>query len=126
VSEALPELRGVAFPFRIDPRSGRVATSARADKLQDNVVHLLLTRIGERTVARGYGGGATQFFQQNVNDGLIGVARDQLSRALLRFEPRVLPQQIEVRSGDGGELLLVVTYIEAETPGVQTSVIPLG
>jgi uncharacterized protein len=125
VSEPVPELRGVAFPFRIDPRSGRVATSARAEKLEDNVEHLLLTRIGERVVARSYGGGVTQFFQENVNDGLIAVARHQLSRALLRFEPRVLPQEIDVRARDG-ELFLLVSYVEGETPGAQTAVFPIG
>jgi phage baseplate assembly protein W len=125
VSDAVPELRGVAFPFRIDPRSGRVATSARAEKLEDNVEHLLLTRIGERVVARSYGGGVTQFFQENVNDGLIAVARHQLSRALLRFEPRVLPQEIDVRARDG-ELFLLVSYVEGETPGAQTAVFPIG
>jgi phage baseplate assembly protein W len=125
MSEAIPELRGPAFPFRIDARSGRVATSARAEKLQDNVEHLLLTRIGERTVARDYGGGVTQLFQENINDGLIGVASHQISRALLRFEPRVLPQEIDVRARDG-ELFLLVSYVETETPGVQTTVIPIG
>jgi phage baseplate assembly protein W len=125
VSEALPELRGVAFPFRIDPHSGRVATSARAEKLRDNVEHLLLTRLGERTVARSYGGGVTQFFQENINEGLIAVAQHQLSRALLRFEPRVVPQEIDVRARDG-ELFLLVSYVEGETPGVQTTVFPIG
>ena len=121
----VPELRGVAFPFRIDPRSGGVATSAGAEKLDDNVEHLLLTRIGERTVARAYGGGASQFFQENVNDGLIAVARHALGRALLRFEPRVLPREIDVQARDG-ELVLLVTYVEAETPGVQTAVFPVA
>jgi uncharacterized protein len=125
VPELLPELRGVAFPFRIDPRSGRVATAAGADKLQDNVEHLLLTRIGERTASRDYGGGVTQLFQENINDGLIEVARHQISQALLRFEPRVLPQEVAVRAR-GAELFLVVRYLEAETPSVQTTVIPIG
>jgi uncharacterized protein len=125
VSTVLPELRGVAFPFRIDPGSGRVATSARSEKLEHNVEHLLLTRVGERTVARTYGGGATQFFQENINDGLIAVAQQQLSRALLRFEPRVLPQVVDVEFRDG-ELFLLVSYIESETPGVQTTVFPIA
>jgi phage baseplate assembly protein W len=125
VSSVLPELRGVAFPFRIDPRSGRVATSARSDKLADNVEHLLLTRVGERTVARSYGGGATQFFQENINEGLIAVAQQQLSRALLRFEPRVLPQVVDVDFRDG-QLFLLVSYVESETPGVQTTVFPIA
>jgi uncharacterized protein len=125
VPERIPELRGVAFPFRIDPRSGRVATTSGADKLQDNVEHLPLTRIGERTASRDYGGGVTQLFQENINDGLVEVARHQISQALLRFEPRVLPQEVTVRAR-GAELFLVVRYIEAETPSLQTTVIPIG
>ena len=125
MSAVLPELRGVAFPFRIDPHSGRVVTSARSEKLKDNVEHLLLTRIGERVAARSYGGGATQFFQENINEGLIAVAQQQLSRALLRFEPRVLPQVVDVRARDG-ELFLLVSYVESESPGVQTTIFPIG
>ena len=118
------ELRGAAFPFRIDPRSGGVATSAGAAKLEDNVKHLLLTRIGERTAVRDYGGGVTQLFQENINDGLIEVARHQIARALVRFEPRVLPDEISVHAREG-ELLLLVRYLEGETPAVQTTVIPI-
>jgi phage baseplate assembly protein W len=123
--ETVTELRGVAFPFRIDPRSGRIATSADAEKLEDNVEHLLLTRIGERIVSRDYGGGVTQLFQDNINDGLIAVARHQISRALLRFEPRVLPQEVGVRAR-GAELFLVVRYLQGVTPSLQTTVIPIG
>src|SRR4051812_37499187 len=119
------ELRGVAFPFRIDPRSGGVATSAGAAKLEHNVEHLLLTRIGERIAVREYGGGVTQLFQESIDDGLIEVARHHIARALVRFEPRVLPDEISVHARDG-ELLLVVRYFEAETPAVQTTVIPIG
>jgi Bacteriophage baseplate protein W len=119
------ELRGVAFPFRVDPRSGGVATSAGAAKLADNIEHLLLTRIGERTAVREYGGGVTQLFQENINDGLIEVARHQIARALLRFEPRVLPDEISVHAREG-ELLLIVRYFEGETPAVQTTVIPIA
>lgn len=125
MAETVTELRGVAFPFRIDPGSGRVATSADAEKLEDNVEHLLLTRIGERTASRDYGGGVTQLFQENVNDGLIEVARHQISRALLRFEPRILPQEVSVRAR-GAELFVVVRYIQAVSPSVQTTVIPIG
>jgi uncharacterized protein len=125
VPELIPKLRGVAFPFRIDPRSGGVATTAGADKLQDNVEHLLLTRIGERTASRDYGGGVTQLFQENINDGLVEVARHQISQAMLRFEPRVLPQEVRVHAR-GAELFLVVRYLEAETPSLQTTVIPIG
>jgi phage baseplate assembly protein W len=119
------QLRGFAFPFRVDPRSGGVAITEGAEKLRENLKHLLLTRIGERVMAREYGGGVFQLLHENVNDGLVAVARHQISRAILRFEPRVLPQEVVLIPRDG-ELFLRVQYIQADMPGVQTMVIPIS
>lgn len=121
----MPELRGFAFPFRIDPRSGGVAVTVGPPKLKENLKHLLLTRIGERLMVREYGGGVTQLLHENINDGLIAVARHQIARAIVRFEPRILPQEIAVIPRNG-ELFLRVTYIQAEMQGLQTATIPVG
>lgn len=121
----MAEIRGFAFPFRIDPRSGGVAASEGSQKLRENLQHLLLTRVGERTMLREYGGGVTQLLHENVNDGLIAVARHQITRALVRFEPRVLPQEVTVIPRDG-QLFLRVIYVEAAVPGPQTLVIPIS
>jgi phage baseplate assembly protein W len=115
---------GPAFPFRIDPLTGRVATSAGSAKLRDNLKHLLLTRIGERLMVREYGGGVTQLLHENVNDALVTVAQHQVGRAIVRFEPRVLPQDIAVVPR-GAELFLRIEYAEPGTPGIQTTVIPV-
>lgn len=118
------EPTGPTFPFRIDPLTGRVAMSAGAAKLRENLKHLLLTGIGERLMVREYGGGVTQLLHENVNDALITVAQHQVGRAIIRFEPRVLPQQIAVVPR-GAELFIRVDYVEADMPGTQTAVIPL-
>ncbi len=118
------QIRGFTFPFRIDSGSGGVAATEGPEKLRENLKHLLLTRIGERVMRRQYGGGVTQLLQENINDGLIAVARHQISKAILRFEPRVLPQEVAVIP-QNGELYLRVTYIEADMPGLQTAVIPI-
>jgi phage baseplate assembly protein W len=118
------KLRGIAFPFRIDARSGGVAVTEGDDKLKENIKHLLLTRIGERLMLREYGGGVAQLLQENVNDGLIALARHQITRAIVRFEPRILPQDVAVIA-DGAQLFLRIRYIQADSPGLQTTVIPL-
>jgi uncharacterized protein len=117
-------LRGFAFPFRIDPRSGGVGVTEGADKLKENLKHLLLTRVGERIMLRQYGGGVSQLLHENINDGLIEVARHQITKAMLQFEPRVLPQEVSVIPHEG-ELYLRIRYIQADQPGVQTLVMPL-
>ena len=121
----MDELRGFAFPFRIDSRSGGVAVTVGDEKLKENLKHLLLTRLGSRIMLREYGGSVDQLVHENINDGLIAVLQHQISRAILRFEPRILPQEITVIPR-GGEIYLVVRYIQANTPGLQTTIIPLG
>ncbi len=84
-------LRGFAFPFRIDPRSGSVAATEGPEKLTENLERLLLARVGERLMLPDYGGGASALVQENINDGLIAVARIQIAAAILRYEPRRAP-----------------------------------
>ena len=121
----LNPLRGFAFPFRIDPRTGGVAATEGAPKLGENLERLLLARVGERLMLRDYGGGVTQLLQENVNDALLAVARQQVGRAILTFEPRVVPQDIGVVPHEA-ELYLRVRYLQAEEPGVRTTAIRVG
>jgi phage baseplate assembly protein W len=123
--EPIEPVKGAAFPFRIDPRSGGVATTEGPAKIKENLAHLLLSRAGERVMLREYGGGVSQLFQENINDGLIAVARLQIGGAMLRFEPRALPQEVHVVDREG-ELLLVVAYLQAGVPNIQSVAIALG
>jgi uncharacterized protein len=125
MADASSILRGFAFPFQIDPRTGGVAATEGTDKLAANLERLLLARIGERLMLRDYGGGASALVQENVNDGLIAVARNQIASAILRYETRVLPQDVTVVPWDGG-LTVRVTYLQAQSPGVQTTAIQVS
>ena len=102
-----------------------VAATEGSPKLTENLERLMLGRIGERLMLRDYGGGASSLVQENINDGLIAVARNQIAAAILRYEPRVLPQDVSVIARDA-ELFVRVQYIQAETPGVQTAAIQVG
>ncbi len=118
-------LRGFAFPFRIDSRTGGVAVTEGADrKLQENLKHLLLTRVGERVMLRNYGGGVTDLLHEPINNALMGLARHQITKAILQFEPRVLPEDVAVIPQEA-ELYLRVEYIHAESQSTETAVIPL-
>ena len=118
-------LLGVASPFGVDPGSGGIGITSGTGKLTQNLERLMLSRIGERLMLRDYGGGASALVQENINDGLLAVARQQIGRALLRFEPRALPQDISIIA-QGAELYLRVQYLQAEVPGVQTTAIRIG
>lgn len=121
------QIRGISFPFCIDPRSGGVAISEGNEKIQQNLKHLLLTGIGERVMVRQYGGGARQLLFENINDGLIAIAQHQLTRAILTFEPRVLPQEVSVLSHtEDGQVFIRIRYIQADKQGMQIINIPIN
>ncbi len=126
MDEQSGRVSGMAFPFRVDPRTGGIAVTSGNDKLRENVVHLLLTRIGERPMLREYGGGVTQLLSENIDEGLVAIARHQIVKAVLRYEPRVLPQEVSVVETEPGTLMLRVLYIEATQPGIQQALIPIG
>lgn len=72
--------RGVAFPFRVS--GGRIAASAGAAKVSDNLRHLLSTRLGERPMLRGYGGGVQHRLQQPNDHTLRTLIRHEIEQAL--------------------------------------------
>ena len=55
------DVTGMAFPFRIDPRTGGVAWAVGADKLRQNIRVLIGTRHGERPMLREYGNLSSAF-----------------------------------------------------------------
>ena len=48
-------IKGIGFPFRIDPESGGVAWTSGREKLRQNVMVILGTRHGERPMLRDFG-----------------------------------------------------------------------
>ena len=52
MSGGLDGVRGTAFPFRIDPGTGRVAMTDGEAKIGDNIRLVIGTRLGERPMLR--------------------------------------------------------------------------
>jgi phage baseplate assembly protein W len=111
------ELLGFAFPFRIvasgPPGSARLAGVARssgADKVRDDVRHLLSTGVDERPMLRNYGGGVERSRQEPNTATLGTLVRHEIEQALRTFMPaarRTTP--IELRL-DESELTVSFEY----------------
>lgn len=107
-------MTGFAFPFRLtaetEPRRA-VALASGPDKLQQNIVQLLLTDLGERVMRRSYGGGLRQLLHDPNNDALRAIVQHQLSKAISQWEPRAQLQQVTVaQRPEEGLLWAEVTY----------------
>ncbi len=104
-------LVGFAFPFRIV--DGGVRQARGLDKVEQNVRHLLSTRLGERVMLRTYGGGVHHRLQDPANSTLRALVKSEIERALRRHLPEVrltAPIRVEVRES---ELTIVIEYTAA-------------
>jgi phage baseplate assembly protein W len=79
-------LRGMAVPFRIS--AGSVRQTSGADKVADDLRHLLSTRLGERLLRRGYGGGVHHRLHQPNDHTLRTLIRHEIEQALRNSLPQ--------------------------------------
>jgi phage baseplate assembly protein W len=104
-----PTLAGFGFPFRI--RAGGVVRAAGLDKVDQDLRHLLGTRVGERVLRRGYGGGAHHRVQ-DPNDATLGaLVAYEIEQALLAHAPNVRLVGPIGLSASEEQLTVVVEYV---------------
>jgi phage baseplate assembly protein W len=100
-------LTGFAFPFRI---VGGVQRATDVEKIEQNVRHLLSTRLGERVMLRTYGGGVHHRLQSPNDATLRALVKHEIMQAFRLFMPEVqLTSPIQLTS-DEAELRIVVDY----------------
>ncbi len=119
-------ISGFAFPFQIESGGGVVRQSGN-DKLRANIVHILLTGVGERVMRRSYGGGLRQLVQDPNNNALWAIVQHQIAKSVGQLEPRVQVQKLTLtQSDDGGTLFVTVRYIIRNTKQVEDLSVPIG
>lgn len=119
------EIRGFSIPFRIDPATGGVAQAAGVEKLKENMIHILLTSIGERVMRRDYGGGLRQLVHDPNNEALRAIVQHQIGKAITQFEPRVLVQEVVVTQ-ESGLIMAHIRYLIRGTQQFQSVSVPIG
>jgi phage baseplate assembly protein W len=103
-----PDLKGFQIPFRIV--GGGVAQASGSLKMEQNLMHLIATRVGERIMLRTYGGGVHSHVQDNNSGALRALVRREIETALRQFLPDArLTAPLAVTS-DEGQLTVTITY----------------
>ena len=120
----IDDIAGPAFPFRIDPVSGRVAWASGRDKLRQNVRLVLGTRAGERPMLREYGTRIHSLLHNPNDDVVSELLQTQAQQALLQFEPRVLVTQMSVIQAEG-EVRMQLSYTITSEPIADQLILPL-
>lgn len=123
---ALDDVRGVAFPFRVDPATGRIETAQGEAKIRQNVRLILGTRLGERPLLRDFGTRLPGLVHDPNDDVLVDIAENHAREALLRWEPRILVTDSQVeRDADEGLLQLRLRYVHTNEQVAGQAVVPL-
>lgn len=114
----IDDLRGFALPFRIGPAGG-VTVETGPEKIRDNIVHILLTGLGERVMRRDYGAGLRQLLHDPINDALVAVVQHQLLKSIAQAEPRVevTGARVRVYRPGSGEAMADVGTLGGEIAG---------
>lgn len=118
-------IRGFAFPFRFDPASGRVATASGDDKIRQNIIHVVLTSVGERPMRRAFGGGARRLLHEPIDDALLAITRREIGRAVEEHEPRVEIRGVDV-SQEGATLFVTIHYVVLRTRAPGEATVAIG
>lgn len=101
-------LLGFAFPFKIV--GGGVGRARDFEKIEQNVRHILSTRLGERPMLRTYGGGVHHRLQAPNDGTLRALVRHEIEQALRVHLPEArLTAPLRLASHEE-ELTIVIEY----------------
>jgi Bacteriophage baseplate protein W len=120
----IEDVKGFAFPFRIDPISGGVAWAFGVDKISQNVRLILGTRIGERPMLRDFGSRLHALVHEPNDAAMADIMKNQAQQALLQWEPRILAIQAQVEHSEG-EARMRIMYTHTTAPIGGELIIPI-
>ena len=118
------EIKGFSIPFRLNTTGG-IAWVSGSEKLKENLIHILLTSVGERVMRRDYGGGLRQLLHDPNNNALRAIVQHQIAKSISRWEPRVQLREVVVTEEEGN-LMVRLTYVVRRTRQPESLSVPIG
>ncbi len=98
---------GLAFPIQVDRRGG--IALARDEQDIDQAIQLILgTAPGERPMRPEFGCGVHDFVFDSIDANTIGRMEEAIRQALLRWEPRIIVQNVDFDLTQAGNGLLTI------------------
>ncbi|WP_316632411.1 GPW/gp25 family protein [uncultured Flavobacterium sp.] len=108
---------GWAFPVSFSVDNHQLNLSANETNINESINVILNTSKGERTLESGFGSGLQQYMFKKIDNTLKGEIIETIKFALLRYEPRILVQDVKVASTDvlNGKMEILISYIYSKT-----------
>jgi phage baseplate assembly protein W len=98
---------GTGFPFTLDAQTHVVARAAYEESVRQSILIILGTAKGERVMRPDFGCGIHDLVFAPVTAATAGRIIRDVHEALLRLEPRIDVTEVDVKSGDTSNVLLI-------------------
>lgn len=116
---------GLAFPFKVEPQ-GDLAQVSHEEDIRQAIRIILGTEPGERVMRADFGAGLNRYVFESVNTTTLERLRGGVEQSLIRWEPRIIVEQVSV-TPDGADrslLLIDVKYRVRATNTLHNLVYP--
>jgi phage baseplate assembly protein W len=116
---------GWAFPLGVDARGG-IALARRDQELEQAIRLILATYPGERPMRPEFGSRVRDYVFRSATIDTAAELSDEVGKALLRWEPRIVVQSVNVTvdQDDRSRLYIDVNYVVRGTNDRRNLVFP--
>ena len=117
--------RGWAFPVTFSEESHQVQMSEQEEDIQQSLVILLNTTLGERIMRPDFGANMEDLLFEALNVTTANMIANRIKKAILFHEPRVKTEDIDLRPDyNQGRIEVLVKYIIIATNNRRNLVYP--
>ncbi|MCE7056386.1 GPW/gp25 family protein [Algoriphagus sp. AGSA1] len=117
--------RGWAFPVSFSLESQQVRLAENEEDIQQSLVILLNTTLGERVMRPDYGANMEDLLFESLNVTTANMIANRIKQAILYHEPRVKTEDIDLRPNyNEGRIEVVVSYLIIATNNRRNLVYP--
>ena len=109
--------RGWAFPFRVEPASGRIATAADEEDIRQSILIILKTAKGERVMRPDFGCGIHNLVFAAIDTATLAQVKRDVEDALRTYEARIEVNEVKAEAGNllNGQLIIEIDYRVRQT-----------
>ncbi|MBB6326318.1 hypothetical protein FHS59_001946 [Algoriphagus iocasae] len=117
--------RGWAFPVSFSLESQQVRLAENEEDIQQSLIILLNTTLGERVMRPDYGANMEDLLFEALNVTTANMIANRIKQAILYHEPRVKTEDIDLRPNyNEGRIEVVVSYLIIATNNRRNLVYP--
>jgi len=118
--------KGWSFPPEFFVNGADLQMVAGEEDIRQSLRILLSTSLGERTMFAAYGCDLSRYLFGEIDQGMVNGLREMVSSAILRNEPRIKTDYVDVDQSESitGLLLITISYTVRSTNNRYNFVFP--